>query len=32
MGKNGRQYAMEIFNRNKIALDFLKELQCMNAN
>ena len=32
MGKNGRQYAMKTFNRNKIALDFLQELECMNAN
>lgn len=32
MGKNGRQYAMNTFNRNKIALDFLNELKRINPN
>ena len=27
MGSNGRKYVSEHFNRNKIAADFIKELQ-----
>lgn len=32
MGKNGRKYAMETFNRNKIAQDFLIELKALSQN
>jgi glycosyltransferase involved in cell wall biosynthesis len=32
MGKNGRKYAMSTFNRNKIAQDFLNELNALSQN